>query len=865
MSEVEPDERWNRLSELFDKACELPPEKRAEFCDRECGDDDDLRDMLRGLLTTVGIDDDRMRRSVSNLATEIAEEPSIEGERIGAYRIDGLLARGGMGEVYLATRADGQFEKVVAVKVISRKLNENENLRHFQTELQVLAKLQHPYIPVLIDAGRLRDGRPYFMAEYVDGLRIDEYCRQHDLPLARRLAIFEKLADAVQHAHSNLILHLDIKPANVLIKEDATPRLLDFGITRLISDPETGYRACTPTYASPEQVLGNPPTAASDVYALGVLLYELLSGEKPFEETETLPSETKLAKRAGFSSSVRRATAIPGVDADLSAIVTKAMNYSGAERYRTVESLLTDLGRYRNHLPVSAREPSLTYRFGRFVRRNWLALSVVTSAIVLLVAFGARELQLRKQAQTAYRQAETEAETLRVVSGFLTDLFNVSDPGEARGNSVTARELLDRGAERIIYDLDTQPIVRARLMHTMSGVYSNLGLYDNAVMLDERALELRLETLGPDHPDVAETLFALGALYSQQARYQDAEEVHQRALAIRESEFESGHPAIAESLNGLAQVYWYLGRSDAAEANYLRALDIRETAFGVAAPEVANSLVHLGWFMEREGRFEEANEFLERGLSIREEALGEDHFLVAETLDLLAQIDIALGKQEQAETRLLRALAIRREVLEATHPDIGTSLLLLGRLYRTEQRYEEALLSLGRAREHFASALGEDHFQVAVVLEDLGWALAQTGQWTEAESAYRSQLEILRRRFSPDHTLVGTALNNLGWVLSDGLERYAEGERVLREAVALFDRAADPDDYWRALSRWSLANNLRDQQRYESAEKLYLEARSILERSGGSARVDNPNLDELLNDYARLLRASGRDADADRL
>ncbi|MEO1244121.1 MAG: serine/threonine-protein kinase [Pseudomonadota bacterium] len=865
MSSIEPDDRWQRLSVLFDQGSELPGNEVAGFCERECGDDPELRDMLHDLLTSADIDDERVQRSVSNLATEVATEPSIEGERLGAYRVDELIARGGMGEVYLATRADGQFEKSVAVKVVSRKLNEDEYVAHFQTELRVLARLQHPYVPALIDAGQLDDGRPYFMAEYVDGIPIDEYCDEHRLSTKQRLALFDKLGDAVQHAHSNLVLHLDIKPANVLIRKDATPQLLDFGITRLIDDPETGHRACTPDYASPEQLVGETPTAASDVYALGVLLYQLLTGQKPFDVTETLPPETKLAARSELAESVSRSTAVPGLDPDLRAIVQKATSYSPAARYRTVESLLSDLRRYRNHLPVTARQRRFSYVFRKYLRRHWVALSVTTSIIAILLAFGIREIQLRTAAQAAYAQAELEAETLRQVSDFLTNLFKVSDPGEARGNTVTARELLDRGAERIVDDLNTQPEVRTRLMRTMGDVYSSLGLYGEAVELDEQALSLRLELLGPDHPDVAETLFALGALYSQQARYQESEAAHLRALAIREKVFDPEHPAVAESLNGLAQVSWYLGQAEVAEAHYLRALQIREAAYGADQPQVANSLVHLGWFMEREGRFDEAHAYLSRGLSIRETALGKDHYLVAENLDLLAQIDTALGEHEQAEAQLLRALAIREKVLEASHPDIGTSLLLIGRLYRTQQRYEEALLSLRRAERHFANALASDHFQVAVVLEELGLTLAQTGRWADAETAYRRQLDILQSRFSPDHTLVGACLNNLGWVLSDGLQRYAEGERVLRDAVTLFSRIADPDDYWNALSRWSLANNLRDQQRYDEADGLYREARTILERSGGSVRVDNPNLDELLRDYARSLHASGRGAEAEAL
>ena len=852
MSFTKLGDRWERLEELFDKALQLPPGDVDEFVERECGGDDELGELLHELLTTAEFDDAGVRNSVAALATEVAHGTPLTGERLGAYHVDELIARGGMGEVYRASRADGKFEKSVALKVISRKLNQDEYVGHFQTELQVLAKLHHPYIPILIDAGQLADGRPYFMAEYVNGTPIDEYCNRRGLTAKKRIALFEKLSDAVQHAHSNLVLHLDIKPANVLIEDNGTPRLLDFGITRLMSDPEKGHRAFTQDYASPEQLAGEAPTAASDVYSLGVLLYRLLTGHEPFAGSRSAPPETRLAARAALARQMLESA--DGLDPELLAVIRKATNVSAAKRYRTVESLLTDIKRYRRHLPVSALPRSFVYGFRKYLRRKWLVLSVSTSIIAILLAFGIREVQLRTEAQAAYTQAELEAETLRRVSGFLTGLFEVSDPGEARGNTVTARELLDRGAASISDDLSDQPLVSARLMRTMGSVYASLGLYDDAARLDEQALTVRLELLGPDHPDVAETLFALGALYRQQARYEDSAAAHRRALAVRERAFGASHPAVAESLNGLAQANWYLGKPELAEAGYRRALEIRESVFGADHLEVATSLVHLGWFLEREERFDEAHAVLSRGLDIRDSALGGDHYLVAENLDLLAQVNIARGHDDEAEAQLLRSLAIRDKVLEASHPGVGTSLLLIGRLYRTQQRYDEALDSLRRAEAQFSRALGAEHFQVSVVLEDIGLVLANTGRWTEAETAYRRQLAILENTFTSNHLLMGAALNNLGWVLSDGLLRYADGERILRRAVATFSELDDPDNYWNALSRWSLANNLRDQQRFDDAAGFYLEARAILERTGGSERLDNPNLDELLKDYERMQR-----------
>lgn len=856
MSDNEDTDKANRSSrviELFDAAMALPVADVDQFLADACGGDESLWDDVVAMMATQ-VNDDQVRASVAMLTNDVTELTTLIGHRVGAYRIDSQIGRGGMGEVYLASRADGQFEKRVAVKVLQQSLNEAQFVGHFQTELRVLATLKHPQIPTLIDAGPLDDGRLYFMADFVDGLRIDHYCTQHNLPSKARIALFEKLCAAVRHAHSNLVLHLDIKPANVLVTEDGIPHLLDFGITRLMNDPETGLRAFTADYASPEQVEGSPPTAASDVYSLGVLLYVLLTEQKPFTQARSAPTDTRLADRERLVSS-RIANEGVDIDPDLMAILHKALAYQAEERYQTVEAMLADLGRYRRHFPVKARARTPAYVATKYLRRNAVGLVIATSIIAVLGAFGLREAQLRSKAQAASELAEREAETASQVSRFLTDLFQISNPGEARGNSVTARELLDRGAARIELELTDQPDVRSRLLLTMADVYSSLGLYDAAISLGERAQADAAHHFGPRHARTAETLSALGAMYRLEARYADSAAAHRAALEIRESVLGASDPAVAESLNGLAQAQWYLGDAAAAEASYRRALDIRDAAFGPDSTAVANSLVHLGWLLEREERFDEAYRALKQSLQIRDAQLGGDHFLIAENLDLLAQINIARGEVDEAESQLMRSLDIRRQVLDAKHPDIGMSLLAIARLFRAQGQADKALRYLRTAEQHFIDSLGANHFQVAAVLEDIGLVLADQGQWTKAEVAFRRRLNILDASLTPNHIMIGVTLNNLGWVLSDGLQQYEQGEAVLRRAVASIGSQDQPEGYWDALSRWSLANNLRDQARFVEARDYYSDAQRILEATGGSERAGNPNLDQLLNDVA-VMRAA---------
>ncbi len=855
-------DQWDKLEVLFHQAIRLPAGEAAEFCSKACGNDRLLRDFLYELVTSAGTSEARVHESISALASDLAQQSSLVGERVGAYRLDELIGQGGMGSVYLASRADGEFERQVTVKLIRHKLNDDEFLRHFRTERQVLARLSHPYIPALIDAGQLADGRPYFVAEYVDGVPIDEYCGQNDLSVKERVALVEKLGEAVQHAHSNFILHLDIKPANVLIESDGTPRLLDFGIARLMSDPDTGHKAFSPDYASPEQLRGESPSAASDIYALGVLMYRLLAGDKPFDAPRFSPDDTKLAERMALAEKVNRPAAMKGVDPDLAAIVRKAMAEPIAARYSSVESLLLDLSYHRKHLPVSARPRSYPYRLRKYLRRRWAGLAVTAAFVGVLFGFAVREYQLRQQAQLAHAAASREAEAARQVSTFLTELFRVSDPSEARGNTVTTRELLDRGARKIRRELADQPMLRARMMGTMSDVYGKLGLYDDAVELARDKLALHERELGPDHVRIAADLNDLGDLYHLQARYREAEALHLRALALQRDLAGPEHTDVSRSLSSLARSAAYQGRLGEAESLLRQALAILETEADNDPVEVSDTLANLGGLLREREKPAEAERLLRRALDIRERELGADHYLVAETLVGLARLLGDVGRYDEAEALVVRALAIGERVLDDDHEKRGDWMMSLGNLYTRQGKTEQAEPIVRQAIALFENALGADHLNVALGLEDLGMLMADQGRWRDAELAFRRQLGIYETRLGTEHPGVGQVLNNIGWVLSDGLQRYTEAETALQRAVKIFTATAEPDDYWNALSRWTLANNLRDQGRYPESETYFEQALAYMTQSGGSGRAENPDLPDLIRDYSKMLRAAGREADA---
>ena len=806
--------------------------------------------------------------------------------KIGHFTILETLGEGGMGAVYLAEQKD-PVKRRVALKLVHASLRSPEALTRFTAERQAMARLSHPNIAALFEAGATDDGFPYFAMEIVPGDTLVRHCDKHKLDIKTRLQLFSQVCSGVKHAHQKGIMHRDLKPSNLLVAEvegEAIPKIIDFGIAKALDEPLTaaaeltGLRAIgTPDYMSPEALAGDPDLdTRTDIYSLGVVLYELLTGSKP---STPVSSGSSMRVSTGWVPAVQPSTRLAKLEpinlatiaesrsltvselksrlsGDLDWIVMKAIAEEPVRRYASAADFAADISRHLAFEPVLASPPSASYRTGRFVRRHRLAVAagaMIVLALILGIVGTTLGLLRAKEAEA---EARLEAQRAEQVSGFMTGLFEVSDPGEARGNTITARELLDRGALRIGTELQTQPLLQARMMGTMSDVYGKLGLYGEAVDLEEETLRLSEAELGPDDPQVAESLNRLGDLYRQQARYEESETAIGRAMDIREAIFGSGHPVYAESLNSMAAVKVWLEQTDEAELYYRQAIDIREKHTNVDPANLARSLHHLGWLLVDQGRYDEAEIALQRALDIRERTLGEDHFEVADSLSVLAACHMYQGKYENAEPLMLRALEIERLVLQPDHPDIGESFLALGTLHRFQGDLIEAEDYLKRAVDLFETSLGKNHVNVARVFGDLGLTLVGLGRWREAEPVYRRQLEIYEQNFGAGHTLVGEALNNLGWVLSDGLQRYGEGEDVLRRAVAIFG-ALNPDDYWNALSRWSLANNLRDQDLHAEAEPYFEQALGILERTGGANRVDNPDLNQLVADYEKSLRAAG--------
>ncbi len=844
-------ERWLRVDALFEAALDQPLEERTRFVAARSADDDDLRREVEALLAAAGKVGSFLQDPVvppfAGAIDPGDAEPAAAGARIGPYRILSEIGEGGMGAVYLAVRDDDAFRKQVAIKLLLPGARSVGLVRRFRSERQILATLEHPNVARLLDGGATPDGRPYLVMEYVDGLPVDEYCDAHRLSVRRRLEIFGQVCAAVHYAHQNLVVHRDVKPSNILVTAEGVPCLLDFGIAKLIEPgafpytveaTRTGQRPMTPSYASPEQVRGEAVTTASDVYSLGVLLYQLLTGRLPYRLRGLSPVEIDRILSAAEPS--RPSTAVGQTEerihedggsrvltpelvaeqrgtrpqqlrrrlaGDLDHIVARALRKEPAARYGSVDQLVQDLDRHRDGLPVLARQGSFGYAVGKFLRRNRLAAGAAALIFFLLAVFAGA--MAHQAAQTARQRDRAEQ-----VTKFLIDLFEIVDPGSARGNSIKARELLDRGAERVERELGDQGEVQANLRQAIGSVYLNLGLHDEAGELLEAALAERLRRLDESHPDVARSLDTLARLYRYQGRYDEAEPLLRRALAGREQ------------------------------------------ALGAEDPEVAKLLRHLAILVRIQGRFEEAEELGRRALGIFERALGGDHVEVAEGSRVLAGVLASRGDNRQAEDFLHKALAIYERTYGDDHVVTGTTHQNFGVLYWAKGDVEKAEFHHGRAAVIYERLLGPNHAKVAAGVNGLGVAAKLQGRYREAEAHHRRALAIYEGAIGDHHADIGNSLFELGHVILLQ-QRPAEAEPFLSRSLAMREQALGADHPWVGESLHGLADLRRDQGRPADAERLYRRAFDIWQQHPG-----HPGTAGVPEAYAEHLAAGGRPREA---
>ena len=821
--------RWQRVSELFEAALDLPKDGRLVWLDAECGDDVALRAEVQRLL-----DADAAAESAEFLQHGVptptpqqwsglhAEDYEPGSRRFGAYRLLRLIGQGGMGEVHLAERADGVFEQRVALKLLPHPTP--GLVQRFELERRILARLEHPNIARLLDGGIGADHIPYFAMEYVDGEPITQYVTQRVLDVAQTLRLFLGVCDGVQYAHRNLVVHRDLKPSNILVTADGTPKLLDFGIAKVLqatgrSDAtQTAARAFTPDYAAPEQIRGDLITTATDVYALGVVLYELLAGRRPYTfkghsgSLEQAILDTEPAAPSSVEELPQRRRSLRG---DLDRIVLTALAKEPNRRYSSAEALATDLRRYLEGRPIAARGDSTAYRIRKFVRRNRAAVAAGVAVAFALVAATAVSLQ---QAHIARAQA-ARAEA---VNGFLDSIFRSIDPANAKGREVGAKELIDAGAQRVDRDLAAQPAAAAQLHATLGDTYLALGDYAKAEA-QYRA------TLAQAQPDQARLSIATEISLADVRMRSGAAEEAQHLLDAAQARAEREAPedtALTDSLLGL-RTSFASQRGDNAEALVLgeKRWESLRARLGDEAESTIDAEQAYAGYLNGASRYADAVQRQTHVVAARRKQFGEDSPLLANSLDTLGELQAYLDNPAEALASQEEALRIRRKVLPHNHPDVARGIGAVAYQLENMGRSKEAVVMWPEAVEILRAQPQPDQLLLALELNNWGVNCFAVGDSDCAVTRIQEALALWSKSFTPEYTYILTARSNLAALLSNS-GKLKEAEAQLREVFATRDadirNHGDSNDKESAIhhTRTLLAVNLRWQGRMDEALAL---------------------------------------------
>lgn len=793
-------ERWARIQSLFDGVTAQPAAKREAWLSEHCGDDFALRTYIASLLDAGSGVDATVEQTIAGAAREAFGDPDADqfaGETIGPYRIERLLGEGGMGMVYLASRADEQFDQQVAIKLGRHRLVDPQTEYRLRHERQILADLDHPGIARLFDGGTTKDGVPYIVMEYIDGVRIDAYCDLHRLGINDRLKLFRQICLAVHHAHQNLIIHRDIKPSNILVTADGVPKLLDFGIAKLTDAAgaatqgltREGAVVMTPANATPEQILGHAVTTATDVYGLGLLLYRLLCGLRPFDADSMTPSD--IARKVcdeslpGPSARLHRLQHGPGnhpaaraqgaeiaanrrlsadrlvrrLRGDLDTVVMKALSKDPARRYRSAGALAEDVELHLESMPIHARRDAWTYRTAKFVRRHYIGVAI--SVVIAAMLFGFSVV-----VSVQNRTIADERDTAHEVSRFLEEIFLAQDPVQARGAEITAKELLDEGARRIRQELAEQPEIQATLMATIGRVYFSLGVYEESAKLLESALARETIEFGDEHTEVAALRNDLAEALIRIPEYERANDLLESSLTLNTKLNGRDSPEAAENLYNLAELHIRTG--DLAEAEEYAAASIRgyERYRETHSIELAEAKNMLGRILQVRGDLDGTEALLLEAISILEREGGNDHPLMAYYLQNLGVLQRSRGDFDAAERSFNQAISAARRILGEEHYVVAETLIDMGSLLHERGELDRAEPMLRDALALHIQTRGHDHPMIGYDLTVLGMLLHDKGEIAEAEAVLNDAIDLFTRVLGSQHQYTASAMTELGAVLN---------------------------------------------------------------------------------------------------
>ncbi|HST27972.1 MAG TPA: serine/threonine-protein kinase [Rudaea sp.] len=738
--------QFARLQELFDAAIALAPDERERFMDMTCTGDAALRTELEALLAADAQAHDPLAASIAQGTVEHFDSgvPWL-GRRIGNYRILREIGRGGMGNVFLAERADAEYESRVAIKLI-RGFPTSAALERLRRERQLLAGLVHPRIARLLDGGTTDEGQPYLVMEYVDGMPLAQWLETRRPSLVQRLRLFQQLCEAVHHAHQNLIVHSDLKPANVMVRGDGTPALLDFGIARLSAPDASGERATelrafTPEYASPEQLGGAAVTTVSDVYALGLILYELLCG-KVYKSAGNAESwrQARPGRVARTAADWLRADAAR-IDGDLEHVVRRALDEAPARRYPSAAALAEEIERYFDGRPLAAGPDRIGYRVAKFVRRHRVGVGIAALAVVAIIVAASWLALERARALRAEGAARTEARTANEVTNFIVGLFQDADPQQTRGRDVSARELLDQARTRLDATPIAQSQVRARLLATLGEIYISIGQPQHSTDLLGRAIAL-LRAPGADPLRLARALNEECRAWSGISDYAKALSACREGMALREARLAPGDVDLGHSRNALGVAEQGNGDFVAAERDYRAALAIFSAAGPEQRGEVASTVHNLAFLAFHRSDYAQARDLYTQALAEKRAVYGNDDPRTLNTLDNLAQAEEELGDLAAAERNLSDALALQIKVLGADSVTVARAHNDLASVQQDRGEYAVAEANYRVALALYVRLEPADSMAWAVTANNLATLEEDRGDFAAALPLFRESLRI---------------------------------------------------------------------------------------------------------------------------